>query len=187
MSDTRSRATRWALLASEVRRLHKLRRSARSTGKQLSVEKFRARRAEEWPQQNEGASYPFSVTSLRTQLQHLRAHVESRQPLIEWKVKPQGRQRTLTEAQELLAVRRINHLVRTTSGVTLNMARAEVEVVAAMRLPGEKDGKAAVARVKRCGGKNHLRSLLKRYGISVPRVDVQRRRSGPWRSSQSCG
>jgi hypothetical protein len=96
--------------------------------------------------------------------------VESGLPLNDWKVKPLGRQKTLTEAQELLAVRRISHLAHTTSGVTLHMVRAKLVVVAAMRLPGEKDDKAAVARVKRCGSKDHLRSLRKRHGISVSRV-----------------
>jgi DDE superfamily endonuclease len=169
MSTTRARADLSEQQTAEVVDLHKRQRAAATSKKTYPVTLFVRKRSDEWPTTHGGEQYPFLRAGLQRNLERLRSHVKSGMPLSDWKVRRRGAPRTLNDDQEKLVVRRTNKLARTMAGVTLNMVRAEVEAVAAIRLPGEEDDTAAIARVKRCAGKDHLFSFRKRHGLAMKR------------------
>jgi len=165
-ASSRSRDDRRTLVTKEVLMYDEIASDYKLRGKKYPVTNFYARRCEEWPTTHNGQPYIISLCNLQRQVRRLREHVASGEPRNEWTMLPVGRPYTLTRAQEQLAVRRITNLARQESGVTMQMAAAEVEVVAASPLLG--DTAADVAkRVMRCGGKQYMRSLCHRYNLSV--------------------
>jgi hypothetical protein len=169
MTRTRSRPDVRTILTAEVLLFRQRRREAETASTRLSVRAYIRARANEWPTTHHGQVYPVKRSTMYENFLKLERHVHAGRPAVEWQAQPRGPRRTLNDEQERLAVKRISQLARTYSGVTLQMVRGEVEAVAALRLPGEKEASGGVQRVMRCGGREHLASFRKRHGIKTSR------------------